>query len=132
MPYSPNNTTNGLSRRYTSLHSLAQARIRLLKPEQLTKEAALRTQTSFNKPRTHSAGAPLSHHIPGRDPPEEQPPHEIVVFCPFSTVTPIPPTHAGAFSLPRCGVSGGSRHRCARPPGGPRIVVGLALQGGAT
>ena len=43
---------------------------------------------------------------------------------------PIPPTHAGAFSLPRCGVSGGSRHHCARPPGGPRIVVGLALQGG--
>ena len=51
-------------------------------------EVALRTQTSYNKPRTHSAGAPLSHHIPGRDPPEEQPSHEIVVFCPFSTVTP--------------------------------------------
>ena len=48
----------------------------------------LRTQTSYNKPRTHSAGAPLSHHISGRDPPEEHPSHEIVVFCPFSTVTP--------------------------------------------
>ena len=71
-PTPPNNTTNGLSRRYTSLHSLAQARIRLLKPEQLTKEVALRTQTSYNKPRRHRAGAPLSHHIPGHDPPEEQ------------------------------------------------------------
>ena len=51
-------------------------------------EVALRTQTSYNKPRRHSAGTPLSHHIPGRDLPEEQPSHEVVVFCPFSTVTP--------------------------------------------
>ena len=60
MPYSPNNTPNGLSRRYTSLHSLAQARIRLLKPEQLTRRSHSEPKPATTNPED-TAREPLSH-----------------------------------------------------------------------
>ena len=77
-------TTNGLSRRYTSLHSLPQARIRQLKPGQLTKKVAPRTQNQLQQThRRHSAEAPLSHHIPGHDHQRSNHPTKSLCFVHF-------------------------------------------------
>ena len=60
-----------ISRRYMSLDSLNQTRIRLLEPEsvQPTEEVAHRTQISQNRnQRRRRRGTPLLYHIPGRDP----------------------------------------------------------------
>ena len=51
---------NGLSRRYTSLHKPRSGPHPAPQTRTANQEVALRTQTSYNKPRRHSAGA-LSH-----------------------------------------------------------------------